>query len=69
MPFIFISYSHKDSEYAHRLAKSLEQAGFAVWIDERIDYGTTWPDVIQKQLDDCKAFIVVMTSPPMSRRG
>ena len=62
MPYIFISYSHKDSEYAHRLAQSLEQAGFGVWIDERIDYGTTWPDVIQEQLDGCNAFIVVMTS-------
>jgi hypothetical protein len=35
MPHIFISYSHEDGDYAHRLAKELEQQGFLAWIDER----------------------------------
>jgi len=61
MAHIFISYSHKDSDYAHRLAEELEQKGFSVWIDDRIDYGTQWPRVIQEHLDDCSAFIVIMT--------
>jgi formylglycine-generating enzyme required for sulfatase activity len=58
---IFISYSHKDSKYALRLAKALEQNGFSVWIDERIDYGTQWPRVIQESIDGCSAFVVIMT--------
>ena len=49
MPYIFISYSHTDSKYAHRLAEALEQHGVSVWIDDRIDYGTQWPHVIQEQ--------------------
>lgn len=40
MSHIFISYSHKDSEYAHKLADALKEAGFEVWIDGRSDYGT-----------------------------
>jgi formylglycine-generating enzyme required for sulfatase activity len=61
MRTVFISYSHKDSDYAHRLAEQLEQKGFSVWIDDRIDYGTQWPRVIQEHLDDCSAFVVIMT--------
>jgi len=61
MSHIFISYSHKDSDYAHQLAHSLEERGLVVWIDERIDYGTRWPRVIQENLDACAAFILVMT--------
>jgi formylglycine-generating enzyme required for sulfatase activity len=61
MAHIFISYSHKDSDYAHRLAEELGQKGFSVWIDDRIDYGTQWPRVIQEHLDDCSAFVVIMT--------
>ena len=61
MPFIFISYSHKDTEYANRLADSLEARGIHVWIDERIDFGARWPQAIEENLDRCAAFVVVMT--------
>lgn len=61
MAHIFISYSHMDSDYANRLARWLEQKGFVPWIDERVDYGTQWPRVIQDYLDSCGAFIVVMS--------
>lgn len=61
MEHIFISYSHKDKDYARKLADALEQQGFPVWIDDRIDYGSKWPRAIQENLDKCGAFIVVMT--------
>jgi hypothetical protein len=59
--FVFISYSHDDGAYARGLAERLEEYGFSVWIDERIDYGTEWPRVIQEQLDACAALLVVMS--------
>jgi len=61
MRHVFISYSHKDTNYAHRLADELQKKGIDVWIDERLDYGSTWPQEIQKQLDSCSAFIVIMS--------
>ena len=61
MGHLFISYSHKDTGYAHKLAGALQNKGLEVWIDERLDYGSQWPLEIQKQLDSCSAFIVVMT--------
>ena len=61
MGHIFVSYSHTDTEYAHELADSLEKMGFEVWIDERLDYGAQWPQELQKQLDSCSAFILIMS--------
>lgn len=61
MGHIFISYSHKDTKYAHALADHLKSRGFNFWIDERLDYGSQWPYEIQKQLDSCDAFLVIMT--------
>jgi len=61
MSHIFVSYSHKDTKYAHQLAEILKEKGFEVWIDARLDYGSRWPTEIQKQLDSCGAFIVVMS--------
>jgi hypothetical protein len=61
MAHIFISYSHKDTEYAHKLADVLQSEGFDIWIDARLDYGSQWPMEIQRQLDDCSAFILIMS--------
>jgi hypothetical protein len=61
MGHIFISYSHKDTKYAHGLASHLKNMGFDIWIDERLDYGSQWPLEIQKQLDSCDVFILIMT--------
>ncbi len=61
MGHIFISYSHKDKDYVEKLEKKLQDEGFEVWIDHDIDYGTQWPKEIQKALDACDAFIVVVS--------
>jgi hypothetical protein len=61
MSHIFISYSRTDTEYAHKLADVLHSKGLEVWIDARLDYGSQWPHELQKQLDSCEAFIVIMT--------
>jgi len=62
MAYVFISYSHKDKEYAHKLADALDDRGIQAWIDDRIDYGSEWPKVIQDQLDGCDAFIVILSN-------
>lgn len=59
MGHIFISYSHKDREYVHKLAETLQERDFDVWIDDRIDYGTRWPLVIEDAIDTCESFILV----------
>ncbi len=61
MGHIFVSYSHKDAAYVHKLREKLIAEGFEPWIDDRIDYGDEWPMVIQEQLDSCDAFILVAT--------
>jgi len=61
MGHIFISYSHRDMDYAYRLTETLQASGFEVWIDTRLDYGSQWPQEIQKRLDGCEAFILIMT--------
>jgi formylglycine-generating enzyme required for sulfatase activity len=61
MSHIFISYSKQNKTYARKLADQLKQEGFEVWIDDRIDYGDTWERAIFKAIDQCLAFVVIMT--------
>ena len=61
MGYIFISYSHKDKKYVHKFQETLQKEGFDIWIDDRIDYADEWLKVIEKHLDNCDAFIIVMS--------
>ncbi|MGB8983806.1 MAG: SUMF1/EgtB/PvdO family nonheme iron enzyme [Anaerolineales bacterium] len=61
MGHIFISYNHKDAEYARKLADSLRKRGFDVWIDDVIEYGSEWPLELQEHLDNCEQLLVIMT--------
>lgn len=67
MQHIFISYSRHDQPYARRLAEHLIASGYDVWIDDRIDYGSRWAEVIQRAIEDCAALVVIMT--PHSRES
>lgn len=61
MSHIFISYSRQDQAYVNLLAQALESHHLPVWLDNHIDYGTTWPRIIQDHLEQCQAFVVVMS--------
>jgi hypothetical protein len=61
MSHIFISYSKRNRRYASKLADSLLDAGFDVWIDDRIDYGENWWTAIVEAIKNCGAFVVIMT--------
>lgn len=61
MSHIFISYSRTDQIYARRLKDYLQNQGFQVWMDDRINYGDAWFREISQAIRACGAFIVIMT--------
>ena len=61
MSFIFVSYSRKDQNYVGFLVQALQSHRLPVWLDDRINYGTTWPRVIQDHLEQCEVFLLVMS--------
>jgi adenylate cyclase len=62
MPDIFISYSRKDSAQAEQLAELLSSAGLSVWIDKSgIDIATSWSGEIVDAINECKAFVVLLS--------
>lgn len=49
-PYIFISYSHKDTELVTSAINALQNDGFAVWFDAGIEAGSEWPEYIATHL-------------------
>lgn len=39
-PYVFVSYSHQDSEKVFPIIKQLHEKGYRIWYDEGIDPGS-----------------------------
>jgi hypothetical protein len=59
---IFISYSRKDQEFVSRFASDLNAHVAFVWFDRStIQPGQKWHDEIMDGIQECKAFILVLS--------
>jgi hypothetical protein len=62
MSDIFISYSSKDRAQAEQLTELLASAGLSVWIDQSaLDVVTSWSAEIVDAINNCNAFIVLLS--------
>jgi hypothetical protein len=61
-PYIFVSYSHKDSDKVFPIISEFHKVGFPIWYDEGIDPGNEWPKEIATALLNCSLFIVFISA-------
>jgi hypothetical protein len=62
---LFISYSHKDKSFVRQLGVYLAQEEIPPWVDNQLQYGESWQEIIAERISKSSAFLVVMT--PSSR--
>lgn len=60
-PYIFISYSHKDSRKVWPVIEQMQADGYRVWYDEGIDPGTEWDENIAAHVTGCDYFIAFIS--------
>ena len=61
-PFIFVSYSSKDTSFVHSEIKRLERQGYRVWYDKgELQPARFWDDEIRQAIAACTCFIVFIT--------
>ena len=60
-PYIFISYSHKDSDIVFDIIGQLQMKQYRVWYDEGIDPGTEWDENIAEHVEQCGYFIALLS--------
>ena len=66
----FICYSRANTNFAVRLAKDLKSAGYDVWLDQLdIPTGARWDDEIEKALETCTTFMVILSPESMQSQN
>lgn len=56
-PYIFVSYSHRDTARVLPLLEAMMERGYRIWYDQGIEAGSEWADNIARHLKDCFAFV------------
>ena len=59
---VFVSYSSKDRERIRPLVAALENEGIEVWWDREIPIGKTFDEVIEEELENSEAVVVVWSN-------
>ena len=61
LPYIFVSYAHKDSKTVLPILSALQENGFRLWFDQGIEAGTEWPQYIARHLERSAKVLVFMS--------
>ena len=56
--YIFVSYSHLDSDKVAPILDKLSGNGLRIWFDEGIEWGSEWPETIASHLRRCEVCMV-----------
>lgn len=59
--YIFISYSHRDSDTVIPAINEMQRNGYRIWFDKGIEAGTEWSNNIAAHLRDCAVFVAFIS--------
>jgi len=68
-PYIFVSYSHKDTDRVLPYIQALSDGGFRVWYDVGTEAGTEWPAYIEDHLKRSAVVVIFMSEAAVDSRN
>ena len=60
-PFLFVSYSHKNSMQTLELIEALQEEGYRVWFDAGLEAGRRYNQIIANHIRDCAAMLCILS--------
>ena len=66
LPYLFVSYAHKNDAAVLEIISILQSRGFRVWYDEGIEAGSEWPESIASHLERAQ-LVLAFLSPAYLR--
>jgi hypothetical protein len=65
-PYVFVSYSHKDSNIVYKAIEQLCAEYFRIWYDEGIEPGRIWKDVLEQKIKGSHCVLAFISPEAMS---
>ena len=65
-PYLFISYSHRDSEQVYPILDALYDRKYRMWYDESCETGNDFRDELRQRIEKCEAVILFVSEASMN---
>lgn len=67
-PYIFISYSHVDTERVYRILKVIDNEKYRFWYDDTMEIGEDFREELRSRIEKCSAFLLFISEASMQSK-
>jgi hypothetical protein len=67
-PYVFISYAHKDSDFAAVVMRFLMSVGVSFWWDDGIQPGSVWDEALEDRISNCSVLVACLSADYQSSK-
>ncbi len=67
-PYIFVSYSHADTDAVYRIMNRLDREKFRIWFDDTMEVGEDFRDELKVKIERCAAFVLFVSKASMDSK-
>lgn len=67
-PYLFISYSHVDTEAVYRILNRLDREKFRIWFDDTMEVGEDFREELRAKIEKCAAFVLFVSKASMESK-
>ena len=65
-PYLFISYSHRDTAKVYPILDALHDKKYRIWYDESCENGNDFREELRRRIENCSAVILFVSKSSMS---
>ena len=60
-PYLFISYSHRNSPAVFSIVRHMQKDGYLCWIDRRLQGGSRWSGELARRIEGCACSVLFLS--------
>ncbi|MCL2063388.1 MAG: leucine-rich repeat protein [Candidatus Cloacimonetes bacterium] len=67
-PFLFVSYSHTNTDIVYKILNKLDSERFRIWYDDTMEIGSDFREELRTRIEKCGAFILFISTASMQSK-
>ncbi len=67
-PYLFISYSHADTDAVYKILKVIDKEKYRFWYDDTMEIGEDFREELRSRIENCSAFLLFISETALNSK-